>query len=82
MSVISDSQEAMRLICRTIRATGEPMSRLELARAIEPDTIFDLRGVLEEMMKWGMLMTHVTSTQNQTVVLRYALVPGTDCDSL
>jgi hypothetical protein len=76
------TQNNSTLILQTLCAANQPLSRLEIARAIEPTVIPDLRGLLEDMLKSGTLTSTMSATENETAVVRYMVGKDVDCSSL
>jgi len=76
------TQNNTTLILQALCAANKPLSRLEIARAIEPAVISELRFLLEEMLKSGMLASMMSATENETAVVRYTLGKDVDCNSL
>lgn len=81
-SGVKDEREMMRLICRTLRAVGQPLSRLELSQALEPEVVPELRLYIEKMLKLGILRLRMTGAVGTTTVNRYEVADGIDCDSI
>lgn len=62
-----------RLVCRVLYEAGGPLTRREIARAIEPQVIPNLRLVIEDLMKRGKVEGYITASETETTIMRYIL---------
>ena len=68
------------LICEAIRKADRPLSRLEIAQALDGETIPEMGRILELMIKQGILKAKESKSQNNTSTFCYSLKEGFDLD--
>lgn len=70
--IMVETNEA-RMVCQVLRDAGRPLTRRDIARALEPQVIPNLRTIIEKLMQEGKIAGYITATDTQTTVLRYTL---------
>jgi hypothetical protein len=71
---------AIAIVCKIIQDAGQPVSRLEITRAIKHKRVMDLSYILGLMLKEKIIIAKQDSTENSTLVLRYVFAKGFDFD--
>ena len=71
---------AITVVCKIIQDAGQPVSRLEITRAIKHKRVMDLSYILGLMLKEKIIIAKQDSTENSTLVLRYAFAKNFDFD--
>lgn len=79
---IQDERIMMRRICSILQEADEPLSRLDISRALEPDVVAELRLYIEKMLKLGILRIKMMGAAGTTTVNRYELAEGVDCSKI
>jgi hypothetical protein len=82
MAASDGYEDVVTLICQIMCDAGRPLSRMEIVDALYPRTIANLRHILDEMLKEGMLVTNMHTTGTQTAVIRFSLSNQVNCDEL
>lgn len=74
-----ETENIFVLVCQAICEAGRPLSRMEIAKAIEPRTVPNLKDILEGMLRSGTLVSYMSAGEHNTAIVRYQIADQAAC---